>query len=185
METNVDYFTKEITFSPNDVGSYSLDLFQHLAPYESNKHQKWQIACQATYIQACKPYATKTQQTNELDDEEISELVTGDQDPPPVLVIGMPVIVHCSHSCYTYKDAKGEIQKNIVLCLFCLWKTYLKSRGKNISMASCMKLKGVFGCHSLLMEMTLHESGYNTQQQESTTTDRHHTCHLKLSCQEC
>ena len=54
METGVNYFTKEITISPTQEGSCILDLFQHFAPYESNKHQAWQIACHAACVQSAK-----------------------------------------------------------------------------------------------------------------------------------
>ena len=125
METSVNYFTKEITISPTQEGSYILDLFQHFVPYESNKHQAWQIACHATYIQSVKG--------NRMEQEE-HDATSKVGKEAKFLVTGMPLVMYCSHSFYSHKNVQGETKKEYYpLALLPMEKLPVAAKGSAVN----------------------------------------------------
>ena len=102
------YFTKEITISPRQEGKCVLDLFQHFAPYSTNKHEAWQVTCHATYIQAVRA-PPRMEQEDKAETYTMMDHQLQDNREP--LVTGMPLIINCSHSYYSYKNAQGETKK--------------------------------------------------------------------------
>ena len=91
---------------------------------------------------------------------------------PPVLVTGMPLVMYCSHSFYSHKNARGEIQKEYYPLALLPMENIPKAIVKKKSMLTCMKPRGLIGYHLLPTEMTLHECGYNFQKQECIMTNK-------------
>ena len=105
----MDYFTKEITIWTK--GTCVLDLFQHFAPFSTNKHEAWKVACHATYIQAVKwKHVSKMEQQDKAETCATMDHHQLHKGTPPI-VVGMPLVVNCSHSYYSYKNAQGETKK--------------------------------------------------------------------------
>jgi len=102
----VKYFTKEVTMS--ESGECVVDLFQHFPPFTTHQHEEWQIACHCVNIQA-----VKWNWRNTTDSElEVDKGKGPKPDPKPKLLhVGLPLIVCCSHSYYSYKTAQGETKK--------------------------------------------------------------------------
>jgi len=112
----VDYFTKEITISTEGV--CVLDLFQHFAPFSTNKHEVWKVACHGAYIQGVKEKPPKLKTPTEAPHMEQQQLDKTETlmehqllKKGPGLERGMPLLINCSHSYYTYKNAHGETKK--------------------------------------------------------------------------
>jgi len=100
-EDVVKYFTKELTMSEN--GECVVDLFQHFPPFSTNQHEEWKIACHGAYIQTVKPW--------NVTDNELEVDGKPKPDPKLELYVGLPLLVYCSHSYYSYKTAQGATRK--------------------------------------------------------------------------
>jgi len=100
----VKYFTKELTMSEN--GECVVDLFQHFPPFSTNQHEEWKIACHGVYIQTVKWNWNVTDNELEVDGKPKPK-----PDPKKELNVGLPLIVCCSHSYYSYKTAQGATRK--------------------------------------------------------------------------